>query len=96
MWSRYLSAFNVDYSAASAFVAVDTTIAAIDIIAAGGGHAVVLERFANTAIETGRSIAIIGDAVPIEQSHYLVRGKLSKPNDAARKLFEIWIKQIFA
>ncbi len=96
MWPKYYSALDVQYTSPSSSVVLDTTIAAVDIVAAGGGYAVILERFANTAIETGRAIAIVGDAVPIEQSHYLVGGQKSKPNDAARKMFEIWIKQIFA
>jgi len=95
MWPRYLSAFDVQYSAASSFVAVDTTIAAVDIVAAGGGYAVVLERFARTAIETGRNIAIAGDPVPIEQSHFLVGGQKTKAVHAARTLFESWVEHIF-
>lgn len=96
MWPTYLSAFDVEYSTEASSVAVDTTIAAVDIIAAGGGYAVVLERFAQTAIATGRSIAIVGDAVPIEQSHYLVGSGEAKSNDAAKKMFETWIKKVFA
>ena len=96
MWQRYLSTFDVPYSTATSFITVDTTIAAVDIVAAGGGCAVVLDRFAKTAIETRRSVKIVGDAVPIQQSHFLVGGALSKPNDAAKKTFEIWVEQIFA
>lgn len=96
MWSRYLSAFDMPYSAASPSMAVDTTIAAVDIVAAGGGYALVLERFAKTAIETGRAISIVGEPISIERSHYLVGGQTSKPNDAARQIFESWIEQVFA
>nr|WP_256364020.1 LysR family transcriptional regulator [Ruegeria sp. 6PALISEP08] len=96
MWPEYLSAFDEQYTAASPSVAVDTTIAAVDIAAAGGGCALILERFAKTAIATGRTIAIVGDAAPIEQSHYLVGGQKSQSNDAAKKMFEVWIEQIFA
>ena len=96
MWPKYLSAFGLKFSAGFSPVAVDTTIAAVDIVAADGGHAVVLERFASTAIDTGRAVAIVGEPVAIEQAHYLVGGKKPEPNDAARMLFERWIKQIFA
>lgn len=96
MWPKYLAVFDVQYTSAPSTVAVDTTVAAIDVVAAGGGYAVVLERFANSAIETGRAISVVGDAVPIEQGHHIVGGKRPSANDAARKLFEIWIKQIFA
>ena len=83
------------YTAPVAPVAVDTTIAAVDIVAADGGYAVVLERLAKTAVDTGRAIAIVGDAVPIEQGHYLIGGQKCKPNETARQLFEIWVKQTF-
>lgn len=96
MWPGYLSAFDVQYSAGSAHLAVDTTIAAVDIVAAGGGCAVVLERFASTAIETGRNIAITGDPVPIEQGHFLVSGQKATTDHAARALFETWVEHIFA
>jgi len=95
MWPQYLSAFDTHYSAPPSSIAVDTTIAAVDIVASGGGYAVVLERFAKTAIETGRAISIVGGAIPIQQGHFLVGGQKSKPNDAARKLFEMWIKKLF-
>ncbi len=96
MWRRYLSAFDVQYPATDSSYTVDTTIAAVDIVAEGGGHAVILERFARTAIETGRSIAIVGEAIPIEQSHFLVEGQKSNSNSAAKQMFEAWLKQIFA
>ncbi|WP_108816850.1 LysR family transcriptional regulator [Loktanella sp. Alg231-35] len=96
MWLRYLAALDVEYATASSPVAVDTTIAAVDVVAAGGGYAVVLERFAKSAIDTGRTIAIVGDRIPIEESHFIVRGQKSKPHDSAVKIFEGWIKEKFA
>ncbi|UUV08225.1 LysR family transcriptional regulator [Ruegeria sp. YS9] len=96
MWHRYFSAFGTEYSPAASAFTVDTTIAAVDIVAEGGGYAVILERFARTAIEAGRSIAIVGDAIPIEQSHFLVDGQRSNANSAAKQMFETWLKQVFA
>ncbi|QFT74994.1 LysR family transcriptional regulator [Ruegeria sp. THAF33] len=96
MWHRYFSAFGTKYSPAASCFTVDTTIAAVDIVAEGGGYAVILERFARTAIKAGRSIAIVGDAIPIEQSHFLVDGQRSNANSAAKQMFETWLKQIFA
>ncbi len=95
MWQRYLSAFDVPDTSNAPTYTVDTTIAAVDIVAAGGGCAVILERFANTAIQTGRSIAIVGDAVPIEQRHFLVGGRNSKSNAATRQVFEAWLERTF-
>ena len=95
MWQRYLSAIDTPTIDGVVPYVVDTTIAAVDIVAADGGCAVVLERFARTAIETGRNIAIAGDRVPIEQSHFLVAGKSSKPNATAKQRFETWLEPIF-
>ncbi|NOD30163.1 LysR family transcriptional regulator [Ruegeria sp. HKCCD6228] len=96
MWHRYFSAFGTEYSPAASCFTVDTTIAAVDIVAEGGGYAVILERFARTAIKAGRSIAIVGNPIPIEQSHFLVDGQRSNANSAAKQMFETWLKQIFA
>lgn len=96
MWHRYFSAFGITYSPTASSYTVDTTIAAVDIVAEGGGYAVILERFARTAIEAGRSIAIVGDAIPIEQNHFLVDGQRSNANSAAKQMFETWLKQVFA
>jgi LysR family glycine cleavage system transcriptional activator len=96
MWQRYLSRFSVEYTEVVSSLSVDTTIAAVDIVAAGGGYAIIPERFAQTAIESGRSIAIIGDAVDIEQGHFIVGGQTPKPNAAAKRLFEDWLEQIFS
>lgn len=95
MWQKYLSAFGIEQTETASAYFVDTTIAAVDIVAAGGGYAVTLERFAKTAIETGRSIAIIGDAVPIEQSHFLARRQRSEASTAAIQMFETWVGRIF-
>ncbi|WP_299636519.1 LysR family transcriptional regulator [uncultured Ruegeria sp.] len=96
MWHRYFSAFGITYSPTASSYTVDTTIAAVDIVSEGGGYAVILERFAGTAIAAGRSIAIVGDAIPIEQNHFLVDGQRSNANAAAKQMFETWLRQIFA
>ncbi|MDA7964904.1 LysR family transcriptional regulator [Ruegeria sp.] len=96
MGQKYLSAFDVQQSETATSYSVDTTIAAVDIVAGGGGYAVILERFAKTAIETGREIAIVGDAVPFEQSHFLLRGNRPEPNAATIQIFEGWLERIFA
>lgn len=75
---------------------VDTTIAAMDIVAAGGGCAVVLERFADAEMARGRAIAKTGEAMPIEQGHYLVGVSPPEVNDTAKQLFEAWLEGIFA
>lgn len=96
LWQRYLAAQGLERADMPAGHAVDTTIAAVDIVAAGGGYAVVLERFARTAIAAGRAIAVVGDPVPIDQSHYLVGGRDRRESAGAVQLFERWVEQQFA
>jgi len=92
MLLRYLNAHNLTLAQGVTGHAVDTTVAAIDIVAAGGGSAVVLERFARTAIKTGKPIAITGAAVEINLAHYLLTTTTSGPNDPAKHLFEAWLE----
>lgn len=91
MWHRFLTAHGVETSRGPADFTVDTTVAALDIVAAGGGHAVVLERFAKTAIAMGKPIVISGDPVPIAQAHYLIGTTRTGPDDTASQLFEQWL-----
>jgi LysR family glycine cleavage system transcriptional activator len=92
MLLRYLNAHNLIPSQGVTGHAVDTTMAAIDIVAAGGGTAVVLERFALTAIKTGKPIAVTGAAVEINLAHYLRTTTTSGQSDPAKHLFEAWLE----
>lgn len=95
MLLRYLNAHNLTPAQGVTGYAVDTTVAAIDIVAAGGGSAVVLERFARTAIKTGKPIAIVGAPVEIDLAHYLLTTATSESNDPAKHLFEAWLEATF-
>lgn len=55
----------------------------------------ILERFAHTAIQTGKPISILGAPMAINQSHYLVGRETSGMNDTARQLFEAWLEAEF-
>lgn len=96
MSQQYLNAHDVDASSESSPYSVDTTIAAIEIVAAGGGYAVMLERFAKTAIDIGQPITIVGPSIPFTQSHYLIGVTSPKVNDTSKQLFEAWLEEIFA
>lgn len=95
MWGSYLGAFGKTATPAALAYAVDTTVAAVGIVAGGGGHAVILERFARRAIKDGQPISIVGDAVPLDQAHYIL-GHPGKPSSAkAKEVFEAWLEEIF-
>ncbi|WP_291730483.1 LysR substrate-binding domain-containing protein [Leisingera sp. F5] len=95
MLLRYLNAHGLVPPGDAAQFAVDTTVAALEIVAAGGGYAVVLERFALTAIGTGKRIEIAGDPVPVDQAHYLLGVAAPAEQDAGKQLFEAWLEEIF-
>ncbi len=95
MWGSYLGAFGKTADPTAVAYAVDTTVAAVGIVAGGGGHAVILERFAKRTIKDGQPISIVGDAVPLDQAHYIL-GHPGKPSSAkAKEVFEAWLEEIF-
>jgi LysR family glycine cleavage system transcriptional activator len=92
MLLRYLEAHDLAPPNRVTRYVVDTTIAAIDIVAAGGGFGVVLERFALTAIATGKPISIMGKPVPTELAHYLLTAATPKSTNPAKQVFETWLE----
>ncbi|WP_131726316.1 hypothetical protein [Ruegeria denitrificans] len=67
----------------------------MDIVAAVSGNVIVVERFARTAVESGRNIVIAGEAVPIDQDHFLVSGVNATADIAAKQRFEAWLEEVF-
>lgn len=77
-------------------VTVDTTLAALELVAAGAGVALVLERFARPFIDQGRVRLVPGLALPQEQSHYLLtRDGMNAPR-AEAMVFCDWLQQALA
>ncbi|MEQ9695161.1 LysR family transcriptional regulator [Shimia sp. SDUM112013] len=96
MWGRYLDVQGLTLGMTPMAYAVDTTVAALGIVAGGGGVAVVLERFAQQATADGHPVRIAGPAVPLNQAHYLL-GHAGKPETAtAKTLFEDWVTAVFS
>jgi LysR family transcriptional regulator, glycine cleavage system transcriptional activator len=73
---------------------VDTSVAALELVAAGDASAVVPERFARTAVRAGRVSLALPQAFPMRQAHYLLRplGNLS-PSPRART-FLTWLARL--
>lgn len=96
MWDRYLSANHLKNVALKPALIVDTTVVAVSLVAAGGGHAVIQSRFANSAVAAGVGISIIGDPISFPQSHYLVRGKTQRQQRPEVEIFKEWLRAIFS
>jgi LysR family glycine cleavage system transcriptional activator len=100
-WFRYMNHFDLqpDTSVAeSKRLQVDTSVLACELVAYGAGCAVLIERFASRAIETGRPIRMVGDPIPLHQSHYLVKNKTAneEPVSAEIEALKEWIRAEFA
>ena len=92
----YVAAQPEDPIGALTQITVDTTVAAVSLVASGGGHSVVQERFARQAIAAGMTIAISGPPVPFPQSHYFMQGKTQKAHRPEVEVFKSWLRGIFA
>lgn len=75
---------------------VDTFVVACEFVACNFRCAVVLERFAENAIEMGRPISYVGKRVQLGQPHYLADNKSAKQIDPVIEAFKTWLRTLFA
>ena len=94
-WARYLSAFGLSHDVSSIRLTSDTSVAAMEMVAAGLGCAIVIDRFAKQAIQAGRAVRIVGDPVGLGQSHYLSRGEAHTKIEPAVEAFASWLRTQF-
>ncbi|WP_108880906.1 LysR family transcriptional regulator [Anderseniella sp. Alg231-50] len=94
-WARYLSAQALKPAGSGGRLITDTSTAAIEMVAAGLGCAVIIERFAQAAIETGQKVRIVGEPIALGQSHYLMRTERRAAVQAQVEAFESWLRHQF-
>ncbi len=94
-WARYLSAYGLKFDNSVGRLITDTSTAAIEMVAAGLGYAVVIERFARQAIRSGQKIRIIGEPKDLGQAHYLVQTERHNAAQTHVKEFETWLSHQF-
>lgn len=94
-WSRYMASFDLQHDVTSTRLLVDTSVAACELAAADLGCAVMIERFAMNAIETGRPIKLVGNRVPLGQSHYFAERNAAKKIHHAAEVFKDWLRALF-
>lgn len=95
-WDRYLLANGLNADLAVMRYSVDTTIAAFGLVTGGKCHAVIMTRFAESAICTGYPVAMIGTPVDFPQSHYLTSSLTHAAPRAEVELFKSWLRAKFA
>ena len=94
-WSRYMAAFDLAHDVTSTRLMVDTSVAACEVAASDLGCAVVIERFAKNAVQRGQRIKIVGEPVPLGQSHYLAMKEPAKEIRPAVIAFKEWLRTQF-
>lgn len=78
--------------AAQAMV-VDTSIAAVEMVAAGDFWAIVPERFARPAVRAGRVAVALDTVVPTRQAHYLLRRNDASQLSGEAAAFAAWVRE---
>ena len=94
-WGRYLGAHGFFNAPSNGRISTDTSTTAIEMIATGLGCAVMLERFAAHAVESGRPVAIVGRPVSLNQSHFLLKSDLRSDAQLDINAFENWLVNEF-
>ena len=94
-WSRYMAAFGIKHDVGSTRLLVDTSVAACEMAASNLGCAIMIERFAKSAIQSGRPVRIAGKQVPLGHSHYLVDKHSSREVHSASEVFKDWLREQF-
>jgi LysR family transcriptional regulator, glycine cleavage system transcriptional activator len=94
-WERYLSARGVQIKEANIRCWVDTTAAAFELVAADGGYATFLTRFAQSAVRRGCPVAIAGPPIAFPQAHYITHVIGRGPVKPEVELFKSWLRARF-
>lgn len=90
LWQRLMRPFGFDLPSYKG-LNVDTSIAALELTAAGVGPAIVLEPFAQPYLHSARLVKAVQSELPIEQAHFLLYREGQKRSSAEALLFGNWI-----
>ena len=94
-WDNYLSAQGLKIESSDLRYMVDTSAVALALAAAGGGIAIILTRFVQSAILSGHAITTVGDPIHFPQSHYLTTPVAQGALRPEVELVKAWIKTCF-
>jgi LysR family glycine cleavage system transcriptional activator len=90
LWKKLAQKAGLSFTA-PAGINIDTTISALELAAAGIGPAIVLERLAQSYLESGRLVRFVDMALPIAEGHYVVQPESQKRPKPEATLFRDWI-----
>jgi len=100
-WSRYMNHFEPVAKASNVEtmgLQVDTSVLACELVASGTGCAVLIERFAKRSIDMGRAIRIVGEPIPLHQSHFFFKTETANEESVSAEIeaFKDWIRSEFS
>ncbi|MVO16223.1 LysR family transcriptional regulator [Parasedimentitalea huanghaiensis] len=95
-WLRFSKSHELDPKDGHADLLTDTSLAAIEMAAAGAGVAMIMHRYAQAALDQGRITRVKDFEIPMGQGHYLMPTTGSGPNSAEEMHVRDWITAIFS
>lgn len=93
-WTRLAELFDPGLPAPARRVRVDSSLIALQALAAGRGAAIVLESFARSFLDRGQLVAPFPIRLPVSRSHFVVhrRGVETRPDVVA---FTRWLASVY-
>jgi len=92
LWRRFFPTEDAFPAAPPRVLTVDTSIAAVEVVASSDYWAIVPERFARRAVHAGHVFVAHGAAVPMRQNHYLLRRDDASPLSGEASAFIRWLR----
>lgn len=92
LWRRLLQPHGVTLQPFRG-INVDTSLAALELAAAGHGPAIVLEGFARPYVASGRLTVATEDLLPVEQAHFLLSPEGAGRPAPEATVFRNWLKR---
>lgn len=95
-WARYFAAQGVEKPVPAPMISVDTSLAAVEMVAAGAGIALVVKRGIRHLVEEGRVIQACAGEIPLGLTHYLVGPLDARRTRKETEYFKTWLRDLFA
>jgi LysR family glycine cleavage system transcriptional activator len=95
LWTQFARAQGWPDATVAAGPAVDSSAAALEMVAAGGGCAIIERDLARGHIAAGRVAAPAGLALAHDQAHYALLPRRARPPTPAALLFRAWLRETF-
>lgn len=95
-WPSYFEALGLPAPVKFPSVAVDTSLAAVELAVANGGVALLLGKVAARLAASGRLCVPFDVSIPSVRSHYLLQRDNASPRKPAAQRVEAWLRELFA